>query len=238
MPDAADRWRRRRAPALRLPMPLALLACLALGACEALQPRPTPSEPPAPTATATATASPSPEETSPPSPTESASPSPTPEPPLSLDPPDALDLREVSFTVEPQVSGATGQILVSVTNLSDTRITEILLRWPSELNLSLRLAPFVASLDRTREGGAPLSQDWSRWVLGPGESGEPEGTMTLGYGPLDPDAMLAIPLFVIGRDQPGPVSFDLQVLAGQWGEAGSILVTTDGEPAEARVDVP
>lgn len=173
-----------------------------------------------------------------PSPTESASPSPSPEPALSLELPEERDVREVSYTVEPQVAGASGQILVTVSNLSDTRITEILLRWPSELDASLRLAPFVASFDRVRDGGPPLSQPWSRWVLGPGESGEPGGTITLGYGPLDAGASLEIPLVVIGRDQPGPVGFDLQFLSGEWGQAGSLLATAGGEPAEARVEVP
>lgn len=241
MPEPGHRCRRRSTPAVRLRIGLLAVATLALAGCVTAAPSPTATAaPPGPTATATveATATPETTEEATEEATPSATPSPSPEPPLSLPLPEERDVREIEFAVEPQVSGAAGQVLVTVTNLSDTRIDEILLRWPSELDASLRLAPFVATADRIREGGNPLHQEWSRWVLGPGESGEPEGTITLGYGPLDPGATLQMPLFVIARDQPGPLAFDLQFLAGTWGEPGVLLAVAGGEPAETRVEVP
>ena len=44
------------------------------------------------------------------------------------------------------------------------------------------LAPFEPSDDRIRDGGPPLVQEWTKWVIGPGERGEPAGT-TSGSGP-------------------------------------------------------
>ena len=241
MPDPTHASRRRSSPAILARLALLAMAGTLLAGCVLLDPSPSPTAVPE-TATPSATEAPTdaptetPESTSPA--TETASPSPSPEPPLSLPLPEERDVREVEFAVVPQVSGASGQVLVTVTNLSDTRIAEILLRWPSELDAWVRLAPFVATFDRIRDGGPPLRQDWSRWVLGPGESGEPEGTITLGYGPLDPGATLEIPLLVIGRDQPGPVGFDLQFLSGEWGAPGTLLAIAGGEPAEIRVEIP
>ena len=65
-----------------------------------------------------------------------------------------------------------------------------------------------------------------------GERGEPAGTTSLGWGPLLPRATLTIPLLVT-RNAPGPVAFDLQVLAGE-----AILTLEAGDPAELRVQVP
>jgi hypothetical protein len=68
--------------------------------------------------------------------------------------------------------------------------------------------------------------------VGPGERGEPAKTTSLGWGPLDPGATLEIQI-VVTRRAPGPVSFDLQILA-----ANAILRTDGGEPAETRVTIP
>jgi hypothetical protein len=123
-------------------------------------------------------------------------------------------------------------MLVTVTSQAEDRIDELVLRWPTELSESLFLAPFVPSEDRIRDGGPPLVQAWTKWVVGPGEQGEPDGTTSLGYGPLLPGATLAIALDVIRRSAE-PVAFDLQLLAGN-----DLLVLVGGEPAELRVEVP
>jgi hypothetical protein len=217
--------RRRAAPALLI---LTLLAACVVepspGGSASAQPTPTavPSEP-----AATATAS----EASP-----SATPAPptaTPEPTLSLDLPDGSDPRIVAVQVEPEVpADGDGRIVVTVTSAADTLIDELVLRWPTELNDTLFLAPFAPSDERIRENGPPLEQPWTKWVVGPGERGEPEGTISLGWGPLLAGATLTIPILVT-RLAPGPVAFDLQVLAGN-----DLLTLDGGEPAELRVDVP
>ena len=92
---------------------------------------------------------------------------------------------------------------------------------------SLFLAPFRPSEQRIRDGGPPLVQDWSKWVRGPGESGEPAGTTSLGWGPLLPAATLTIPIQVT-RQRRGEVAFDLQVLAGE-----AILSLADGGAGRA-----
>ena len=97
---------------------------------------------------------------------------------------------------------------------------------------TLFLAPFTPSDDRTRDGGPPLVQPWTKWVVGPGERGEPAGTTSLGWGPLLAGATLEIPI-VVTRRADGPVAFDLQVLAGE-----GLLTLEDGEPARLRIEVP
>jgi hypothetical protein len=170
--------------------------------------------------------------TSEPSETEAASPTATPEPSLSLDLPGGSDPREVSVTVEPNVGAEGGEIIVSVTSVADERIDELVLRWPTELGATLVLAPFVPSEERIRDGGPPLVQEWTKWVVGPGEQGEPDGTISLGYGPLLPGATLTMPLNV-RRVAAGAVAFDLQVLA-----RNDLLVIGGGDPAELRVEIP
>jgi hypothetical protein len=167
-------------------------------------------------------------------PTDSVAPSPTatPEPPLSLDLPDESDPRVVSVSIQPNVGAEAGEVIVSVTSTADERIDELVLRWPTELGDSLVLAPFVPSEDRIRDGGPPLVQEWTKWVIGPGEQGEPDGTISLGYGPLLPGATLNMPLNV-RRVAGGPVAFDLQVLA-----RNDVLTLDGGEPAELRVEIP
>ena len=218
--------RRRFLVAALVGVSLILAGCL---------PRPTPSPSPSasqeptaePTSSATASATP----TSEPSETETASPTATPEPALSLDLPDTSDPREVSVTVEPNVGTDGGEFIVTVTSAADERIDELVLRWPTELGGTLVLAPFVPSEERIREGGPPLVQEWTKWVVGPGEQGEPDGTISLGYGPLLPGATLSMPLNV-RRVAEGDVAFDLQVLAGN-----DILALVGGDPAELRVEI-
>ena len=213
----------RRAPHAVLGGLIALL----LAACLSMEPpTPPPTPTPTPNATATATATVEPTDSEEPSPTA------TPEPPLSLDPPDGSDPRVVSVSVEPDVGSEGGEIIVSVTSAADERIDELVLRWPTELGQTLFLAPFVPSEDRIREGGQPLVQAWTKWVVGPGERGEPAGTISLGYGPLLPGATLTIPLDV-RRTTDGPVAFDLQLLAGN-----DLLRFADEAPAELRVEIP
>jgi len=201
---------------------LAVVASLALTACTA---EPTPSG--SPTATQAATPTPAGSDAAP-----SGTP-PTPEPALSLALPGATDPRGISVTVSPEVAvDGGGVITVTVTSAADALIDELVLRWPTELNQTLFLAPSIPDPDLVREGGGNLVVPWTKWVIGPGEQGEPAGTTSLGYGPLDAGATLTIPLYVT-RLAPGPTSFDLQFLAGE-----SILTLTDGQPAELRVEVP
>lgn len=160
------------------------------------------------------------------------SPSPTPPPEFTLELPTERDPRQVSVTVAPEVGAEDGEVLVTVTSLSDERIDEIVLRWATPLDDVLFLAPFVPTPDRIREGGPPLVQDWTKWVVGPGERDEPAGTTSLGYGPLLPGATLAIPI-AAERLRAGPVAFDMQILAGN-----ALLQLDDGTDAVLRVEVP
>lgn len=209
-------------------LPGCLLALL-LAACVADA-----SPSPSPTESASATPSPTASPTGPAAtPTEASTPSATPEPALSLTPPETTDDRQIEVAVTLEMpADADGRIIVTVASQADTMIEELVLRWPVGLHETLFPAPFIASDDRIREGGPPLVQPWTKWVIGPGERGEPAGTVSLGYGPLPAGETLEIPLFV-SRRAPGPVAFDLQVLAGD-----ALLTFPDAQPAELRVQVP
>jgi hypothetical protein len=185
---------------------------------------------PTPSPTASPSASPSRAAATP---SATSRPTATPEPALSLPFPGEEDPRQVRVAVTPEVpADGGGRIVVTVTNLSEERVTELVLRWATELDETLFLAPFAPSQARIANGGPPLLQDWTKWVVGPGERGEPAGTTSLGWGPLDPGATLTIPI-VVTRRAPGAVEFDLQVLASE-----AILLHESGEPAELRVSVP
>ncbi len=174
-----------------------------------------PSDPPSAPATAEATASA------------------TPAPSLSLELPEGSDPRVVTVDVSPDVpADGDGRIVVTVISAADERIDELVLRWHTDLDETLFLAPFAPSPDRIVEGGPPLVQPWTKWVIGPGEQGEPAGTTSVGWGPLLPGATLEIPL-VVNRTADGPVAFDLQVLSGN-----DILALESGEPAVLRVEIP
>ena len=216
--------RRRAAPALLI---LTLLA-----AC-GLEPSPSPSPAVPTTSPAPSDAATTPSPSEPAASATAAPPTPTPEPSLALDPPEGSDPRIVNVQVDPAVAAdGDGQIVVTVTSAADSRIDELVLRWPAELNDVLFLAPFAPSDDRIRELGPPLMQPWTKWVVGPGERGEPAGTISLGWGPLLEGATLTIPILVT-RLAPGPVAFDLQVLAGN-----DLLTLDGGEPAELRIEIP
>jgi len=211
----------RRAAAAAL-LALVVTGCLA-----------NPSASPSASVSASAQPSTTPATTASGQPSTSVEPTATPEPPLSLTPPPDQDRRQVAVTVDPRVpNDADGEIVVVVTNLTDRRVGELVLRWNTELDQVLYLAPFRPSEQRIRDGGPPLIQDWTKWVRGPGESSEPAGTTSLGWGPLLPGGELTIPIQVT-RQQAGAVAFDLQVLAGE-----AILSLEDGSPAELRVTVP
>jgi hypothetical protein len=188
----------------------------------------------APSSSPTPLSSATPSDTAAPSVTTSATAAPTasPEPSFSLDLPQGIDARSVTVTVEPDLDGDGGEILVTVVNATDERIDELVLRWSTELDDVLFLAPFVPTEDRIRDGGPPLVQEWTKWVIGPGERGEPAGTISLGYGPLMPDATLAIPIHAERRSG-DPIAFDLQLLAGN-----DLLQLAGGGVAELRVEVP
>ena len=159
-----------------------------------------------------------------------ATPAPTPSFAIAI-PPES-DERMVSVAVSADVEAEDGRLTVTVANETDSRIDELVLRWSTALDEALFLAPFIPSEERIREGGPPLVQDWTKWVVGPGERGEPEGTTSLGYGPLMPGATLAIEVHA-EQLVSGPLEFDLQVLAGN-----ALLRLPDGEPAIVRVEVP
>lgn len=193
-----------------------------------------PSAIPSPTDSAPASqVAPTPSPTDAPPSAPTASPTPAAEPSLALDPPEGSDPRVVSVQVDAAVpADADGQIVVTVTSAADTLIDELVLRWSVELNDTLFLSPFAPSEERIRENGPPLEQPWTKWVVGPGERGEPAGTISLGWGPLLAGATLTIPVLVTRR-APGPVAFDLQVLAGN-----DLLTFDGGEPAELRIEIP
>jgi len=199
-----------------------LLAAGLLGACSTATPSPIASLSATPSPTLTPTAAP----------TQTPRATPTPEPALSLDLPAEQDDRQVTLTVEPAVAAdGDGELIVTVTSLADTRVDELVLRWSTELEATLFLAPFRPSEQRLAPG-APLVQPWTKWVIGPGERGEPAGTTSVGWGPLLPGATLTIPIQVTRRAA-GPISFDLQALSDE-----AILTLDSGEPAELRISVP
>ncbi len=207
---------------------LLTLALAAAAGCVA-DPTPSPTTVASPTLAPTATAEPTPTASA--GATPSGEPTPSPEPTLGLPLPDETDERIVAVEVTPDVGADGGQVVVSVTSQADVRIDELVLRWPRELNRTLFLRPFVPSDDRLAPG-APLVQDWTKWVLGPGEDGEPAGTVSVGWGPLLAGATLTIPLDAVRRTD-GPIEFDLQVLAGN-----GLLALPDGAPAELRIEIP
>jgi hypothetical protein len=208
-------------------MALACLVIVMAGACVADETSsPSSSQAVAPTPSPTLATSPTPVATT------SASPTATPEPSLSLALPDTTDPRVVAASVAADIGEEGGALTITVTSAGAERIDELVLRWPTELNRTLLLAPFTPSEDRIRDGGPPLVQPWTKWVRGPGEQGEPDGTISLGWGPLLPNAELEITLQVTRR-APGPVAFDLQILAGN-----DLLTLDGGRPAELRVEVP
>ena len=200
---------------------LTIVLALAAG-CAADTPSPSSTPPPAAPSPTLAASSRSP----------APSPSPTPEPPLSLALPEQTDARIVAASVASEITDDGGTLTVTVTSAAEERIDELVLRWPSGLNETLFLAPFTPSEERIRDGGDPLVQAWTKWVVGPGEHGEPAGTISLGYGPLLPGATLAIQL-VATRVVTEPIAFDLQVLS-----RNDLLTLEGGLPAELRVEVP
>jgi hypothetical protein len=210
-----------------LPLAAVLLAVAGIAACTA-EPTPTATVPPTPTAAPTPPPTDAPTATVSPTAALTASPSAPLEPPLSLDPPEGSDARVV--TASTTADGAT--LRVTVSTAAEERIDEIVLRWPAELDAILRLAPFAPSEDRVSDTSPPLRQEWTKWVVGPGEQGEPAGTISVGWGPLLPGATLEIPL-VATRLAEGPIAFDLQILAGN-----DLLAFEGGIPAELRVEVP
>lgn len=201
---------------------------LGVSACTA-DASPTPSPSVAPTPTSAPSEEPSSPSASLPA---SASPSATPEPALSLDLPEGSDPRVVTVAVTPNIGAEGGTFTVIVTSAATERIDEVVLRWPTELEAIMRLAPFAPSEARSGDNAPPLDQDWTKWVFGPGEQGEPAGTISVGWGPLLPGATLTIEL-VVTRAAAGPVDFDFQLLAGN-----DLLTFEDGAPAELRIQVP
>jgi len=197
---------------------------------------------PSPSASPTAEPSPSPSPSVSRAPSDTAEATATPEPALGLDFPDETDDRVIAVSVDPQVGADGGQIVVTVTSQSEEMVEELVLRWPRELNGTLLLRPFEPSEQRIADGGPPLVQEWTKWVLGPGEEGEPAGTISLGWGPLFAGATLTIPVNVVRRAN-GPVEFDLQFLSESRDPTSgavvdAILTLPEGEPAELRVRVP
>jgi hypothetical protein len=142
-----------------------------------------------------------------------------------------VDQRAIRFTIGSSVPAdkGVGTFTIKVTSLASVRIKELVLRWPTPLDGIVFLSPFAPSPSRLTNN---LVQPWTKWVVGPGEMGEPAGTTSIGWGPLLPHATLTISL-VATRRVVGEVSFDLQFLAGE-----SILTSATGVPAETRVTIP
>ena len=173
-----------------------------------------------------------------PSPTESIRPSATPQPSpsdsgrLTLPAPTGTDPNPITATIGVEVAAAaSGQLVITVTNLGKEMVQELVLRWPTAVRDTIFLAPFEPSAQRIREGGDPLVQDWTKWVDGPGERGEPAGTTSVGWGPLLVGGTLTIPLLAT-RVAPGPIAFDFQILSGEK------VLQIGGAPAWLQVTVP
>ena len=215
----------------RIPVPAwrsrlaALAGVLVLAGCS-LEGTPTPGSsvagsdsslpPPSATAGASATAGPSPSDSG----------------RLTLPAPTTSDPTPISYTVSVEVeAGSSGRIVIVVTNLGSEMVPELVLRWPTAVRETIFLAPFEPSQQRIREGGDPLVQDWTKWVEGPGERGEPAGTTSLGWGPLLRGGTLTIPVLAT-RVAPGAITFDLQILSGE------AVLRADGAPAWLQVEVP
>jgi len=215
----------------RIPVPAwrsrlaALAGVLVLAGCS-LEGTPTPGSsvagsdsslpPPSATAGASATAGPSPSDSG----------------RLTLPAPTTSDPTPISYTVSVEVeAGSSGRIVIVVTNLGSEMVPELVLRWPTAVRETIFLAPFEPSQQRIQEGGDPLRQDWTKWVDGPGERGEPAGTTSLGWGPLLRGGTLTIPVLAT-RVAPGAITFDLQILSGE------AVLRADGAPAWLQVEVP
>ena len=200
----------------------AAVACLVLlAACASPTPSPSASQPVASIAASpSATPSPTPE------------PSPSGPPHLALPPAKATDTTSIRYTVTVDLqAGASGKLVVVIINLTHTKVPELVLRWPTAVRDTVFLAPFEPSQQRIREGGLPLVQDWTKWVDGPGEHGEPAGTTSLGWGPLLPGGTLTISVLAT-RVAAGPITFDLQILNGE------AILLSSGLPAAQVVSVP
>ena len=199
---------------------LILVLVLAIAGCGQQDAAPTPSATPSPAPTETKAA---------------PSPSPSPSlPPLSIELPETESTVVIEYSVTPNIPAeGTGQLLVTVTNTSSELLDEIIVRWPTEVEATIYLAPFEPGPERMVN---PLVVPWTRWVEGPGTRGEPEGTTSLGWGPIDPGMTLEIPIIATRRAE-GAIEFDLQLLEGSRDTPGAILVTADGDPAETRVTV-
>jgi hypothetical protein len=210
---------RRRVIAATLAGSLALTACL-------LEASPTPN--------ATPSASPSigPSPSAAESASASVQPSPSQQTLLRLPSPSGTDGSPISYTVTVDIgAGGSGRLVLVVKNLGEELVHELVLRWPTEVRDTIFLAPFTPTKQRIREGGDPLVQDWTKWVDGPGESGEPAGTTSLGWGPLLVGGTLTIPILAT-RVAPGPIAFDFQILNGEK------ILQSNGDPAWFEVDVP
>ncbi|MEP6807867.1 MAG: hypothetical protein ABI978_04640 [Chloroflexota bacterium] len=197
---------------------MAALIASALAACVA-SPSPSP-QTPSPSASPSAL------------PTATPEPTATPIPHLTLPAPAATSQTTITFSVTVELkAGESGRLVVVVSNLTKTMVPELVLRWPTAVRDTIVLAPFEPSQQRIREGGDPLVQDWTKWVEGPGEQGEPAGTTSLGWGPLLPDGTLTIPVLAT-RVAPGPLVFALQILDGE------AVLTSGHAPAIEQVNVP
>ena len=166
-------------------------------------------------------------------PSATAEPSPSDSGRLTLPEPIGTDATiPISYTVTVQIAaGEDGRLVIVVTNLGAEMVPELVLRWPTQVRDTIFLAPFQPTQQRIQEGGDPLVQDWTSWVDGPGEHGEPAGTTSLGWGPLLVGGTLTIPVLAT-RVAPGPISFDLQILNGEK------ILLSDGVPVWLHVDVP
>ena len=165
-------------------------------------------------------------------PTTTLLPTETPDLGLILPAPTATSQTPISYTVAVEITaGESGRLVVEVTNLGSAIVPELVLRWPTAVRETVFLAPFEPSRQRIREGGDPLVQNWTKWVDGPGEGGEPAGTTSLGWGPLLAGGTLTIPILAT-RVAAGPVIFDFQILDGE------AALLSGGVPAQLQVTVP
>ena len=94
------------------------------------------------------------------------------------------------------------------------RIDELVLRWPTELGADASARPVRARREeRIRDGGPPLVQEWTKWVVGAGRAGRAGGHDLARLGPAAAAARRSRSRSSSLRVADGPVAFDLQLLA-------------------------
>ncbi len=121
---------------------------------------------------------------------------------------------------------------VTVSSAATDLIDEIVLRWPAGLGETLRLAPFTPSEERIERAARRCARSGRSGSSGPASAASRPARSPSAGDPCFRVRRSSIAL-VATRVVPGPVAFDLQLLA-----ANDLLTFDGGLPAEIRVEVP